>query len=176
MKGFFFSKLRKVLASWLLCIKFENARLVIFQIGHGPNLLISECALWYSLSLSRPSPPHPPVLQLVIRRSLGEKENLEWFIKHLPLFWKVIEFQIKDIHTPGIGWINHILGKIFNSKTLTQCIGHTCQLRSRSCDQSCMYMALSMFSQDTAFAQKSSPWAAHYQSSEERHRVHLSSS
>lgn len=46
----FFSKLRKVLASWLLCIKFENARLVIFQIGYGPSHLISVLAVsaWLS--------------------------------------------------------------------------------------------------------------------------------
>lgn len=46
----FFSKLRKVLASWLLCIKFENARLVIFQIGYGPSHLISMLAVSRSLS------------------------------------------------------------------------------------------------------------------------------
>lgn len=49
----FFSKLRKVLASWLLCIKFENARLVIFQIGYGPSHLISMLAV--SLSPLSPS-------------------------------------------------------------------------------------------------------------------------
>lgn len=49
----FFSKLRKVLASWLLCIKFENARLVIFQIGYGPSHLISMLAV--SLSPLAPS-------------------------------------------------------------------------------------------------------------------------
>lgn len=49
----FFSKLRKVLASWLLCIKFENARLVIFQIGYGPSHLISTLAV--SRRLSPPS-------------------------------------------------------------------------------------------------------------------------
>lgn len=46
----FFSKLRKVLASWLLCIKFENARLVIFQIGYGPSHLISMLAVSRCLS------------------------------------------------------------------------------------------------------------------------------
>lgn len=52
----FFSKLRKVLASWLLCIKFENARLVIFQIGYGPSHLISMLAVSRGLF----PPPSPP--------------------------------------------------------------------------------------------------------------------
>lgn len=101
----FFSKLRKVLASWLLCIKFENARLVIFQIGYGPSHLISVLAVsaWLSphsqVSLGRSTALRQrPRVRACARRGVGCWERTvtphstspSSCFPRFPVFWSLL--------------------------------------------------------------------------------------